>query len=212
MFLHSLICFQMINMIIENVEIPNAVSDEVIYKEWMWRLCAGGAVGGGGRQTDVWSTQREWFLPLHHTRRLRLHRLMNHFTDVTNISASFLAGEIMARKMSRSETGGLLLFFLSFSVSVVVRLTFERYYVECSSYSKVEQTEFITKATGRKVVFLFFTKFPPWGWLIWPHLIRLLLHLKCWNSITLLLWVWCCLCFLWYTDLRAKQTQLKNPQ
>lgn len=107
---------------------------------------------------------------------------------------------------------GVSLFFLSFSVSVVVRLTFERYYVECSSYSKVEQTEFITKATGRKVVFLFFTKFPPWGWLIWPHLIRLLLHLKCWNSITLLLWVWCCLCFLWYTDLRAKQTQLKNPQ
>ncbi len=51
------------------------------------------------RPTDGYVINSTWVIfPLHHTRRLRLHRLMNHFIDVTNISASFLGGEIMVEK------------------------------------------------------------------------------------------------------------------
>lgn len=63
------------DVVITSRELLLPVSDEVVHQvwmvEWMRGLCAGGALGGGGRQMDMWSTQREWFPPLHHTRTRR---------------------------------------------------------------------------------------------------------------------------------------------
>lgn len=60
-------------------------------------LC--GSCPGWQRPTDGYVINSTWVIfPLHHTRRLCLRRLMNHFIDVTNISASFLWGEIMVEK------------------------------------------------------------------------------------------------------------------
>lgn len=91
------------DVVITSRELLLPVSDEVVHQvwmvEWMRGLCAGGALGGGGRQMDMWSTQREWFSPLFITHvRVAPRRLMNHFTDVTNTRASSsLGGETTVR-------------------------------------------------------------------------------------------------------------------
>lgn len=80
---------------------------------------------GWQRPTDGYVINSTWVIfPLHHTQRLHtcLCWLMNHFIDVTNISASYLWGEIMATKMSRH-----VLWSSSDSLAVT-------YYSGCSVY------------------------------------------------------------------------------